>query len=71
MPEDEELPPVSVLIDMLNDVAKQLDAVDELVVLHRRAAGDDHRALTKLQGASMRVGQAWTATMLARKELRA
>jgi hypothetical protein len=67
---DEELPPLSVLVDMLEDVAKQLDGVDELVVLHRRAVGDDHQELERLQYVSTRVGQAWSAAMLARKALR-
>ena len=68
--EDEELPPLSVLVDMLDDVVKVLDAVDELVVLHRREAGDDHHALEQLQVASSRIGQAWSATISARKALR-
>ena len=69
--EDEELPPLSVLADMLHDVAAQLEGVDELIVAHRRACGDDHRELERLQYVSSRVGQAWSAAMLARKGLRA
>jgi hypothetical protein len=59
-----------VLVDMLDDVVKMLDGVDELVVAHRRAAGDDHHQLERLQAASVRVGQAWAATVSARKALR-
>lgn len=70
MPDDEELPPLSVLVDMLDDVVKMLDGVDELVIEHRRAAGDDHHALERLQVASTRIGQAWSATISARKALR-
>jgi hypothetical protein len=72
VPDDvEELPPLSVLVDMLQDVIDQLDGVDELVIAHRRAAGDDHRVLERLQAASVRIGQAWAATVSARKALRA
>jgi len=67
---DDELPPMSVLVDMLDDVVKLLDGVDELVVLHRRKVGDDHHALERLQHASTRIGQAWSATVSARKALR-
>ena len=67
---DGELPPLAVLVDMLDDVVKMLDGVDELVVAHRRAAGDDHRELERLQAASVRIGQAWAATVSARKALR-
>lgn len=69
--QSEELPPLSVLVDMLDDVVKLLDGVDELVVLHRRAAGDDHHALERLQTASIRIGQSWSAAVVARKALRA
>lgn len=68
--QDAELPPLSALVDMLDDVVKVLDGVDELVVLHRRAAGDDHHELERLQAASVRIGQAWSATVSARKALR-
>lgn len=67
---EDDLPPLSVLVDMLDDVVKMLDGVDELVVAHRRAAGDDHHQLERLQAASVRLGQAWAATVSARKALR-
>jgi hypothetical protein len=70
-PDDvDELPPLSVLIDMLTDIAAQLEGIDELIVLHRRAARDDHHELERLQYVSVRVGQAWAATVTARKGLR-
>ena len=67
---DDELPPLSALDDMLKDVIEMLDGVDDLVVAHRRAAGDDHFVLERLQTASARIGQAWAATVSARKALR-
>ena len=69
-PEADDLPPLSVLIDILTDVVGTLDEVDELLTLHRRAAGDDHHAIVQLQGASLRVGQGWAAIVAARRELR-
>ena len=66
---DGDLPPLSVVIEMLEDVRAQLQAVDELVVRHRRASRDNHKELERLQYASMRVGQAWTAVDLARRDL--
>jgi len=69
-PADDDLPPLSVLVDMLTDVAAQLEGVDELVVAHRRKAGDDHHELERLQYVSTRIGQAWSATVTARKGLR-
>jgi hypothetical protein len=67
---DDELPPLSVLVDMLDDVVKMLDGVDELVVAHRRAADDDHHELERLQHVTVRIGQAWSAVVSARKVLR-
>jgi len=68
--QDEELPPLSVLVDMLDDVVKQLDTVDDFVIRHRRAAGDDHITIERLSYATARIGQAWTGVVLARKVLR-
>ena len=69
-PNDDDLPPLSVLVDMLDDVVKMLDGVDELVVAHRRAAAEDHHELERLQSASFRIGQAWSAAVSARRALR-
>jgi hypothetical protein len=69
-PVEDDLPPLSVLVDMLSDVAAQLEAVDDLVVAHRRKVGDDHHELERLQYVSVRIGQAWSATVTARKGLR-
>jgi hypothetical protein len=66
----EDLPPLSVLVDILTDVVGTLEEIDELLVLHRRGCGDDHHAIAQLQGASLRVGQAWAAAVAARRELR-
>ena len=66
----DELPPLSVLVDMLDDVVKVLDGVDDLVVRHRRAAGMEYHELERLQSASVRIGQAWAAVVSARKVLR-
>jgi hypothetical protein len=68
--QDDELPPLSVLSDMLKDVIDVLNGVDELVIEHRRAAGDDHHQLERLQVVSARVGQAWSAVVSARRALR-
>lgn len=67
---DEELPPFSVLIELLEDVMAQLEGIDEAVVAHRRAAGDDHKVLEVLQLTSGRIGQAWIAVSLARRGLK-
>jgi hypothetical protein len=69
--DDDELPPLDVLADMLTDVVKLLDAVDDYVVAHRRAAGDDHHTIARLQDVSGRIGNAWAATISARSGLRA
>lgn len=69
-PDQDDLPPLSVVLDILTDVVGTLEEVDELIVLHRRRCGDDHHAIAQLQGASLRVGQAWAATVSARRELR-
>jgi len=69
-PGDGELPPLTVLVDMLDDVVTLLDAVDDLVKAHRRAAGDDHHTIARLQGVSGRIGDAWAATISARSGLR-
>lgn len=66
----DELLPLSVAVDMLGDVLKLLDGVDDLVTQHRRAAGDDHHDLERLQAASFRTVQAWSAVVSARKSLR-
>jgi hypothetical protein len=44
--------------------------VDDLVTQHRRAAGDDHHTLERLQHATMRINQAWGSAVSARKVLR-
>lgn len=67
---DDELPPFAVLIEMLEDVMAQLEGIDEAVVAHRRAAGDDHKVLEVLQLTSARIGQAWIAASLARRGLK-
>jgi hypothetical protein len=67
---DGDLPPLSVLVDMLDDVIKLLDGVADLVTDHRRVAGDDHHALARLQHVSIRVNQAWTSVLSARAGLR-
>lgn len=67
---DDELPPLEVLVDVLDDVVKALEGVDELIVEHRRAAGEDHHLIVRLQDASFRVGQAWAAAVAARRGLR-
>jgi hypothetical protein len=67
----DELPPLEVAVDMLDDVVKLLNGVDDLVVAHRRAAGDDHHTIARLQGVSGRVGDAWAAAVSARLGLRA
>jgi hypothetical protein len=69
-PDDEELPPIATLVEMLQDVLDQLDGVDELLREHRRVAGDDHFTLEYLQLASGRIGMAWSATATARNGLR-
>jgi hypothetical protein len=66
----DELLPLSVAVDMLEDVVKMLNEVDDLVTQHRRAAGDDHHALEQLQHATMRINQAWGSVVSARKVLR-
>jgi hypothetical protein len=68
--QDEELPPLSALVDMLTDAVQLLEGVDDLVVAHRRAAGDDHPQLERFRHVSERLGQAWAATVSARKALR-
>jgi hypothetical protein len=68
--EDDELLPLSVVIDMLDDVVIALEQVDDLITAHRRAAGDDAHALVGLHDASFRVGQAWAAVVSARRTLR-
>jgi hypothetical protein len=67
---DDELPPFSVLIELLEDVMAQLEGIDEAVVAHRRAAGDDHKVLELLQLTSARISQAWTAVAVARRGLK-
>jgi hypothetical protein len=70
-PDDQpDLPPLATLVEMLNDVMDQLDGVDDLIREHRRAVGEDHFTLERLQLASARIGMAWTATASARKSLR-
>jgi hypothetical protein len=70
-PDDvDELEPLEVGVDLLDDVVKLLEAVDELVVAHRRAAGDNHHEIARLQSVSSRVGDAWSATVSARRGLR-
>jgi hypothetical protein len=66
----DELLPLSVGVDMLDDVVKLLNQVDDLVTQHRRAASDDPRALEQLQHATMRINQAWGSVVSARKVLR-
>ena len=68
--EPEDLTPLSVLAEILDDVVKQLDGVDDAIRLHRRACGDDHFELGRLQDASARLTMAGNATMQARKALR-
>jgi hypothetical protein len=69
-PAEDDLPPLSVLVEMLTDVAAQLEGVDELIVAHRRRAGDDHHELERFQYVSTRIGQAWAATVTASRALR-
>jgi hypothetical protein len=66
----EELPPLSVLVDMLGDAVKLLEGVDDLIAAHRRTAGEDHHLIARMHDASFRVGQAWAATVSARRALR-
>lgn len=68
--QDDELLPLSVVVDMLDDVVVALEQVDDLVTAHRRAARDDVHALGPLHDASFRVGQAWAAVVSARRTLR-
>ena len=66
----EDLPPLSVLDDILNDVLDQLEAVSDIIVAHRRAARDDHHAIARLQDLTIRTNDAWIAVQLTRKALR-
>jgi hypothetical protein len=68
--DDGELPPFEVLVDMLSEVVTLLNTVDDHVTAYRRAAGDDHHAIARLQGVSGRIGDAWAATISARSGLR-
>jgi hypothetical protein len=68
---DDELPPLSVLDDMMADVAAQLEGVADLLAAHRHAAGTDYPVIERLRDVSMRVDQAWAATVTARRALRA
>ena len=67
---DDELDPLSVGVDLLDDVVKLLDAVDDIVIAHRRRAGDDHHEIARLQRVSSRVGDAANAATSARATLR-
>jgi hypothetical protein len=67
---DDELEALAVGVDLLDDVIKLLDAVDDIVIAHRRRAGDDHHEIARLQRVSARVGDAANAATSARSTLR-
>lgn len=66
----DELLPLVALDEMLGEVLDLLDGVEDQVTAHRRACGDDHHALERLQYVQSRLGQGWSAVQLARKGLR-
>lgn len=68
--DDDELAPLETAVDILDDVVKLLDVVDDLLIAHRRAAGDNHHEIARLQRVSSRVGDAWAAAVSARRGLR-
>lgn len=70
MDQDDDLPPIAMIVELIEDALKQLEGVEELLVAHRRAAGVDQHTIARLQLASGRIGMAWTATITARNGLR-
>jgi hypothetical protein len=69
-PDEDELPPLEVVVDILDEVLRLLEGVEDLIGEHRRAARDDHHQLARLQRITARISDGYLAVLAVRSSLR-